>query len=219
MRITRKLIEKYHQGLCTPEERSEVEAWLFDDTRPDAELPSDDSIRTLALQEEIWDGLTESISPGKGKTPLSSNSFPWGRAAAVLLLAAGLAFYLVPEFKPGIMVVSNTSSTLNKDLEKREYSIMLGPLSDISIDEHAGRINLCGTVMILPKQDMELTIRDACAKAGKPAEKITLKKGQNYFALNYGSGSDMHGIMVLHREALNGLPPLVQRQLMRQFNI
>jgi hypothetical protein len=89
----------------------------------------------------------------------------------------------------------------------------------VEINNHTGSIDFCGAMMINTKQDIEFTIKGACASPARKNEKVTLKKGLNYIALNYSSSGKANEVIILEEGSLMGLPPLVQRQLMVQFNI
>lgn len=219
MKVTKELIEKYHKGLCTPEEQKRVEAWLLDDT-PDTEnnWPNELNQTSSGVQEEIWQQLSDDLFPTQKQPFLFILKKNWQIAATILVLF-GLAFYFTPSFKPGITTAHNPSTLENKEIRQRQYSISLAPQSNISIDEKNGEIDFCGTIRINPKKDINFVIRDACAQSGKQARTIELKKGNNYFALNLGVDQENKKVVIIHEEALGGLPPLVQRQLARQFDI
>lgn len=56
MKISKELIEKYHHGLCTGEERAAVEGWLLSDDADETmewSLPEEKT----ALQSEMWNEI------------------------------------------------------------------------------------------------------------------------------------------------------------------
>lgn len=61
MRISKELIEKYHDGFCTPDEKHAVEEWLFSDEAEEKLQFSDDHARN-ELREEIWNGLAADVT-------------------------------------------------------------------------------------------------------------------------------------------------------------
>ncbi|GAB3250991.1 hypothetical protein GCM10027347_09140 [Larkinella harenae] len=219
MKISRELIEKYHRGQCTPDEQQAVEAWLFDDdTTPDPVLLLPVGESKFTVQQEMWQDI-EKVLPSRQKKSFSVTY--WRQAAAVLLffLAGATFFFLHNQTESrGIIVVTNTSETANKDLHESAYSISVGPKSNVEIDTQTGRIDFCGAMMINPKHDIELTIQGVCTQPDEKSEKVVLKKGQNYIALNYGTTAT-NEVIVLPQGSLTGLPPLMQRQLMMQFDI
>ncbi|QHV95137.1 hypothetical protein [Spirosoma endbachense] len=223
MKISKELIEKYHNGHCSPEEIKAVEAWLFDDeftTEPTLPFPFGES--KTRIQDDMWEEIS-TVLPSRRKPTVQFFFSPfWRQAAAILLLAlAGLSAYFVKNqaTDSGVIVVNNVSATTNQDLQESAYSLSIGPKSNVEINNETGRIEFCGAVMINPKRDLELTIQGSCTRPDKAIEKMTLKKGQNYIALNYGNSSNDNEVIILSQGSLSGLPPLMQRHLMRQFNI
>lgn len=221
MRISKELIERYHNGDCTPQERKEVEDWLFNDEQEENLLlpGAEDKIR---IQNEMWEEIA-TVFPERKQHPLLLFFRPfWRQAAAILLLSVlSATFFLLkyPSGKNDIIVVRNSSDTINKDLDENAYTISLGPKSNVEINNHTGSIDFCGAMMINTKQDIQFTIKGACANPQQKNEKVTLKKGLNYIALNYSSSGKASEVIILEEGSLMGLPPLVQRQLMVQFNI
>ncbi|RCR67211.1 hypothetical protein [Larkinella punicea] len=223
MKISKELIEKYHSGHCTPDEKKAVEAWLFDDeatTEPTLPLPTGES--KFEIREEMWNEIA-TVLPSRQKPAVLAFFRPfWRQAAAVLLIClAGVAvFYLKNrEADSGVIVVNNVSDTANQNLHESAYSIAIGPKSNVEINHETGRIDFCGAMMINPNRDIELTIQGICARPDEKSEKRILKKGQNYIALNYGNAANPNEVIILPQGSLTGLPPLMQRQLMMQFDI
>ena len=223
MNISKALIEKYHDGRCTPDEKKAVEAWLFDEdapTEPIASLLPDEE--KIQLREAMWQDI-ETVLPSRKPPRIVVFFRPvWRQAAAVLLIAllGGAAFYLGRQpADSGVIVVTNGSATTNKNLHEGAYSLAVGPNSNVSINPETGRIDLCGAMLINPNRDIELTIQGTCSRPDRLGAKRMLKKGLSYIALNYGSDGDPDEVVVLPEGSLAGLPPLLQRQLMRQFDI
>lgn len=175
----------------------------------------------------MWEEIT-SVLPDHRK---QSDSFlstvffqpAWKQAAAAAVLVGmfGLTlFYLKnPTTKNGTIVVNNLSDTINKNYSESKYSISIGPKSNIEIDNQTGIIDFCGAMMINPKKDIELTINGTCSKNNSGTEKMVFKKGQNYIALNYSSNPNTNEVIILQEGSMMGLPPLLMRQLIHQFNI
>lgn len=225
MRISKELIEKYHDGLCSPLEKEAVENWLNGDAADEAfEFPG--GVNKEQTGSDIWNEIA-GILPVEKQVGMSvsrpARRAVWRQAAAVLLVgAAGLTFFFLKNKgvnSSNIIVVKNTSETINKDLDASEYTLSVGPNSNIEINNKNGVIDFCGAVMINPKKDLTLTIQGTC-EVNKPGnEKHFLKKGLTYIALNYKSSSNPGEVLILDDGSLMGLPPLMKRQLMHQFNI
>lgn len=223
MNITKEVIERYHQGLCTPEEEQAVEKWLEDDEEGVSEiapLPSGES--KFKIQDDMWADISASL-PQPKQSPFTSFFKPlWRQVAAVLLvtIAAALTIFIKNRSAhQNVIVVNNKSEIFNQDLHERAYSISIGPKSNVEINNETGQFDFCGAVLINPKRDIELTIHGSCARPDAKRGKMVLKKGLQYIALNYGSASQPVDLVILPETSLTGLPPLMQRQLMSQFDI
>jgi hypothetical protein len=222
MRISKELIEKYHDGLCTPDEKHAVEEWLFAD-EAEEELQLSDDQDKVQLREEIWDGIASDIPIAKSKR----NAFPLnsylGQAAAIILLigTVAVAWFGLKKSSAGnhMIVVNNASDAINKNIQSNDYDISIGPETNVEINNETGSIDFCGAMMINPKEDIEFTLHGTCASQNDSSSKITLKKGQNYIALNYRSSGQADEIIILEEGSLMGLPPIMKRKLMHQFNI
>jgi len=221
MHVTRELIEKYHAGNCTPDEIKAVEDWLFSDEAEEQFMLPEGEIKEK-IQDEIWN----EINPA---TPVSRSNYIFFRSrhfwrpavAAAATLALGITLFNIkyPAFNNEVIVLKNASETINKDVNESRYTISLGPKSNIEINNNTGSIDFCGAVMINPKEDIEFTIQGTCSNPTEQKETMTLRKGLNYIALNYSSHKNDSEMIILEEGSLMGLPPLVQRQLMSQFNI
>lgn len=221
MKVTKELIEKYHDGDCTPEEIQAVEDWLLNDEL-DEEFVLPEGTMKESIQEEIWNEV-RTVIPQPEKQPTFFQRNNWWRpavaAAAVLVIGINLFNFKNPKSQSEVLVAQNASATINKDIHESRYTISLGPKSNIEINHQTGNIDFCGALMINPKQDIEFTIQGTCAMPNNQRETMTLKKGLNYIALNYSSPDNYKEMVILEEGALMGLPPLMQRQLMNQFNI
>lgn len=230
MKISKELIEKYHLGRCTEEERRAVEDWLFSDDAEET-MQWDSPEQKAALGAEMWTEISDVMPAGAGKPLRGSQSALirsfWKPAVAACLLAmAGSLIYSLqrPAKEGQVIALNNLSGTENKDLHEKEFSLSIAPKSNVAINSKTGIMDFCGAVLINPKEDIELTIQGSCANPTQNIEKVSLKKGQNYIALNYGgnaqSGYASSGEVIVVREgAMVSLPPLVLKQLMHQFNI
>lgn len=225
MRISKELIEKYHRGTCTPDQEKLIEEWLLSDDFDENTFPV--HVDKPRIQTEMWDEIS-AILPSKEKQKkefdLKTYFKPvwWQVAAAVILIGmiGSVLFYQkYPSENQEIVVMNNTSETLNKNLRSGNYTISVGPRSNVEINNQTGMIDFCGAMMINVKQDVEFTIQGTCAHPSDNSEKITLKKGLNYIALNYRSTPDANEVIIVEEGSMMGLPPLVMKQLMHQFKI
>lgn len=223
MKISKELIEKYHDGLCTPEEKKAVKAWLFDDPfTPETTLPLPVGEDKAKLRDAMWAEIS-TVLPSRKRARTGVFFKPvWQQVAALLLIVlAGLtAFYLKNrEDDRGVIFVNNTSATANQNLHESAFSISVGPKSNVAIHPETGQIDFCGAMLINPNHDIELSIQGTCARPDEKRAKMILKKGQNYIALNYDNAAKANEVIILPQGSLTGLPPLMQRQLMMQFDI
>jgi len=225
MKISKELIEKYHHGRCTDEEKAAVERWLLsDDADETIEWSSQDE--KTALQSEMWKEIA-AVFPSSAETPAPKSSPAimrslWKPAVAACLLAVlGSVLYSLkhPPAAQEIIALNNISGTENKAIHEKEFILSIAPKSNVAIDSKTGILDFCGAVLINPKEDIELTFQGTCANPALNREKVSLKKGQNYIALNYGGHAQAGEVIVVEEGAMASLPPLVLKQLMHQFNI
>ncbi|PSL27352.1 hypothetical protein [Dyadobacter jiangsuensis] len=225
MKISKELIEKYHHGHCTDEERAAVEEWLLNDDADETmewSLPEEKT----AVQSEMWNEIA-AILPSSAEMPAPKVERTimrslWKPAVAACLLAVlGSVAYSLKHDSATQKVISlnNSSGTENKALHEKEFSLSIAPKSNVAINSKTGIMDFCGAVLINPKEDIELTFQGTCANPAQNREKVSLKKGQNYIALNYGGKAQTGEVIVVEEGAMASLPPLVLKQLMHQFNI
>jgi hypothetical protein len=223
MRVNRELIEKYHQGKCTPEESAMVENWLLDDDT-DMEVFLPENLNKEQAKTVIWNDISSVLPSSNYKkpitlTPLSKFTKTSFAVAASILMLLTASLYIVKSNKKEIIVTSvNTSLSENKEIQSRDCTISLGPDSNARIDANTGLIDFCGTILISPKKDINLSFNDNCTKTKNISGKMNFKKGETYIALNYRNRKD-NELIVMDEKLLMGLPPIVKRQIMDQFNI
>ncbi|SEI38593.1 hypothetical protein SAMN05216327_101117 [Dyadobacter sp. SG02] len=223
MKISKELIEKYHHGRCTDEEKAAVEGWLLSDDADETvewSLPDE----KLALQSEMWNEIA-AVLPSSAETPKARPVIVrslWKPAVAACLLALlGSVLYSLKHESATqeVIALNNISGTENKALHEKEFTLSIAPKSNVAINSKTGIMDFCGAVLINPKEDIELTFQGTCANPAQNREKVSLKKGQNYIALNYGGNAQTGEVIVVEEGAMASLPPLVFKQLMHQFNI
>lgn len=225
MKISKELIEKYHHGYCTDEEKAAVEEWLLNDDANETmewSLPEEKT----ALQSEMWNEIA-AILPSSAEAPapkvertIMRSLWKPAVAACLLALLGSVAYSLKHESATQkVISLNNISGTKNKALHEKEFNLSIAPKSNVAINSKTGIMDFCGVVLINPKEDIELTFQGTCANPAQNREKVSLKKGQNYIALNYGGNTQTSEVIVVEEGAMASLPPLVLRQLMHQFNI
>lgn len=224
MNITKELIERYHLGLCSEDEQEAVEAWLLEGDEESEELTSPDKEELLQEKKEIWANLTEQIpsfSPSVKRVFLFDYVTPNQMAAAasfLFLLGIGFLFYQMQNTPKE--VASTAKVPFPHQISAKELDIVLGEKSKAHFVAAGANssIDFCGTILIQPKQDVELTVQGTCPNPSGIQEKRMLKKGQNYVAVNYRSEQTSELIVVEEGDLIN-LPPLVQREIQKQLPI
>jgi len=226
MKIDKELIEKYHLGLCSVEETKAVENWLLNDEVEELLLPQ--NATKQELKNEIWTSISTQIPEiQKQDKVISLHNYLsptfWQAIAATLLIGVALTIFWKynGQVEIAITEVEQSKATVQQ-IVGNKMNILLGKeskaeftLANTSVD---GNIDFCGTIRIDPKQDMELTIHGTCENNANSEEKMSLKKGQTYIAVNYQFNEANELIVVDERNLIN-LPPLMQREIMKQFPI
>ena len=211
--------------MCSADEKKAVEDWLFsDESTEELALPAGEDKR--AIQHEMWAEIA-SVLPDKGQNamPLQRQTHVWplwhqiAASAAVFILVGSGWYFLGYTSSQDIIKLNNTSETVNKNVHANDFTISVGPRSNVEINSETGVIDFCGAMMINPKEDIEFTIQGTCENPTDNKEKVIFKKGLNYFALNYSSNANSNEVIVLEQGAVMSLPPLVMKQLLHQFDI
>lgn len=227
MEVNNRLIEKYHLDLCSSEERKAVEEWLLNDKMDDFIFLS--SEEKQAEKEQIWQAIAEvlPIQPEVAKEVSIVRYFSpvlvAGIAAATVGVLISVGFLLLNRQTPGNSITATNNDVLKNELiQTSELNITLGPKSNANINTSNfytnGNINFCGIIRIESKEDMELTLNANCVNTSSNGEKIVFKKGQTYIAVNYHFKKDNELIIVNEKNLFN-LPPVLQKEIIRQFNI
>ena len=147
MKISKELIEKYHHGRCTDEEKTAVEEWLLSD---DANETTEWSLpeEKAALQAEMWNEIA-TVLPSSQETPVPQvgNSIMrplWKLAVAACLLAAlGSVLYNSKHESATreVIALSNSSGTENKDLHEKQFTLSEFENKLIEILSHVLKLN------------------------------------------------------------------------------
>ncbi len=212
MSVDKELLEKYHLGTCSFEEKKQVEEWLFDTQVEDLDLPLQES---ETHKKDIWAQL-QNILPNdqqndRGK---SHTYFMWkGAIAASLFIAvfATISYYIyIKNNEPSSTALINSSGIDVKYLKSEEYDVTIGTNTIARINNLNGVIDLSGSILISPKEDISLFFKGT-------EKKVVLKKGQTYIILNSDGGANR--IIVISERNLLDLPPVMQKQITTQFGI
>ncbi len=221
MKVSQELIEKYHLGRCSAEERALVEAWLSDDSFADVpEFPHPEY--SEEIREKIWEGIAPSgrRSILKGSSRTLFRLLPAAAACLVLVMLAwrGGSAESTADGKP-VIVVSNLSEVSNRDVNADSYRLSLAPGSNVRIDPLEETMELCGTLSFIPAEDVTLKIVGECPKGGSPETVVNLKSGANYIAFSYYDNTEKTELIVVEKDQLNTLPFFIQKQLVTLFKI
>ncbi|MBC8985402.1 hypothetical protein H9X96_06405 [Pedobacter sp. N36a] len=220
MNISKDLIEKYHRNQCSAEERDAVEEWLFSShTDEGLQLPLGES--KAAHKADIWKGITDILpeevhSETKTLTekPIRKYSFWMGAVAATIIVGvSGLGMVQLQRNRqqtdPELVSVNNTSTVKVHHLEVKGYDLSVGTSTSAKIDNLTGLVDLSGSILISPKKDITLQFE------GSP-DKITFKKDQTYIILKSKEGKNQ---IIVSEKNLMDLPPILQKQIINEFNI
>lgn len=217
MKINKDLIEKYHRNECSREESDAVEAWLYSSENDEALLlPLDESksMHKAEIWKEISAILPEVEKPESVKSSFIRNSF-WKGAAAASLLIGGISMVIyqlngnTQEASPFVSI-NNTSSVNVRHIDDSGYHLSIGTNTSARIDNLTGIADLSGSMLICPKKDITLKFEGSI-------EPITFKKGQTYIILKGKDGQDK--VIVVSEKNLMDLPPVLQKQIINEFNI
>lgn len=216
MKVNADLLEKYHNNLCTSEEHAAVEDWLLNSEVDELEFHSEKDKNLI--KSSIWEDLVtvlpaEEMPKVKPLKPASYYMWKGAIAATLFIAVLGSSFYYVNrnDEKPVEFVAFHNKSALKVNhISSKEYSLSVGPETSAEINEHSGVIDLTGSILISPKRDLELKFDGA-------TNKVNLKKGQTYIILNSKFGNN--GLIVVNERNLISLPPVMQKKLIREFDI
>jgi hypothetical protein len=224
MEVTQRLIEKYHLDLCSSEERKAVEAWLMSDEF-ETEINPELEFQELSDKEEMWNSISE-ILPAKPSQTKTVRLLDYLSNPAWIAVAASVAALVVGLFlwnrSPQHLQTAAIESRSNKIIQTAALNITLGQKSKANVQPSSltpdGHIHFCGAILIQSKKDVELTLNGTCENPLNTSETISFKKGQTYIAVNYNFKNENELIIVDERNISN-LPPILQKEILKQFNI
>lgn len=200
MKVTKELLEKYHRGHCTPEEKTAVENWLLDDSDVDDSFPV--FVDEATIQQEMWSHIQQELPSSKPR-----RLFRWsllGSVAAACVVVLGLGWLLYRTHTP--------ATPQSQEISGRDYTLAAGPESKVQVTK-AGIINFCGRLEIQPKKDVQLSFIE------QSPEHFSFQKGETYFAFYTCQKADHEKILVIKEKSLQSLPPVAKRQLMDEWGI
>ena len=226
MKVSKELIEKYHDGKCSPEENAVVENWLLDDD--DTQIFPEPTGDKKKISREMWQDI-KLVLPSEIKKSESlifkMPAIQWVAMAAAASITVFIATFMFlnktesnSRHSQANISSVNVSESLNREILSDDFTISLGPQSNVQINSGTGLVDFCGTLKISPKKDMSLSFKDVCTNTKGNTEKIDFKKGETYIALNYRHEKTTE-VIVMEEKLLMGLPPVLKRQIMDQFNI
>ncbi len=205
MGVNKELLEKYHRGQCTAEERWLVETWLEDDTL-DSDLHLPESRKVIA-QQAIWNAVTSGIETitrvPRGSVVRKLITYATGVAACIALV-----WWAGPMIRvPHEVVYDNSGSAIPHWFKQSGYDVLLGEASKATIDIEAGKLVVEGNLLLKPKRDIHI-------QNGR--EGVLLRRGETYVILE---GEQAGNRFIFSKNELTFLPPAMQRKLKQQLNI
>lgn len=225
MKIDKELLEKYHTKQCTTEESDAVEEWLFSaESEETLHLPAAES--KVLHKLEIWKEISTVLPvPDQSVNVKPEHVLPvkrtlkmafWSGAIAASLITgvvATVAYYLIANTAAPLtelVDINNTSPEKVRHFTSSGYTIAVGTNTSARIDNLTGAVDLSGSILICPKKDVELSFESS-------KEKIMFKKGQTYILLKGKDGNDK--ILIVDKKNLMDLPPVLQKQIIHEFDI
>ena len=211
MSVSKELLERYHLDACSAEECKQIEEWLFNNEVDELELPvgMDKNIH----KDTMWNDI-QSVLPQEPeiKKIRSSNYYVWKGAIAaslVFAIATTLAYFLIPA-KAEFVNLNNSSSAEVRQVSSTGYSVSISPNTVASINDKLRVIDLKGCILLSSKKDVELLFEGT-------DRKIKFKKGETYIIFkNIDNPKD---IIMVNKQNLFDLPPVMQRQITTHFDI
>ena len=222
MKVNEELIGKYHRQECSSEEAEAVEEWLFSSDSDEAlQLPAGENKaeHKLDIWKEIQLVLPEDPEIPKDPLVLPVKQPPFSRAfwtgavaASVALVMVTFVFYTLQVKNKELQLVSvkNSSSYAVKQVSSDGYHLSVGPKTSATINNTNGIVDLSGSIIIKPTEDIELAF-------GHDQEKIVFKNGETYIIWNDMESSGK--IIIINERNLTDLPPVIQKQIINQFKI
>lgn len=211
MKIDRQLIEKYHLGHCSTQEKLLVEKWLLDDTLNTEQRPISLDKKTK-LANDMWAELSTHIDQSNipGSIPRSIINFKSLGIAATMIFLLSFGFYkLSKDVETGTAVFDNKTSAGLKYINQNNYNIILGKDASAEINTDTGEFKTSGNIMFIPKKNFSFSF-------GGTDQKKKLKYGETYFVIKTPASGKQ---VIIAKSELTFLAPIIQHELKMQFNI
>lgn len=219
MLINDKLLIKYHQRLCSPEEKAAVEQWL---QREDGVYSSDGILleNETALKAEIWSAIKLKYQTAKRKAKNLRRVIAYATAACV----AGLL--MLVKWQPSLL--SKTTEIRNDGLIEKtmvvnqlQLTIPAGSRCWINtpiLRSSTATIRFCGAIAVLNKcKTFTLNvITDNIKCVGNGKDVVQLHQGQRYMAI---TDKDYNLIAATEEELKDGIPKLFSYRLIERFKL
>lgn len=218
MKVSKELIEKYHRQECTPDEAHAVEEWLFDDTS-DEQLQLPPGEHRFELKQEIWNDIAGILPTEKAEEKIKGRIFNrafWtgAIAASTVLAVTAICFYMFTHKtstqEPMLVSINNQSSVDVKQIRSVGYNMSVGPNTSARIYNKSRVINFTGSIILQPKQDIELSFDNK-------QQKVIFKAGQTYILFNDVEGNGK--VIIVNEKNLMDIPPVLQKKISAQFKI
>lgn len=200
MKVTKALIEKYHEGRCLPEEIAAVESWLTNDQADDATVIFADDTARETMKRMIW----QEVRPAR---PFYKRYLPLLSAAAAVLLFVAFRF-LLPVTDTAVITAVNSNNP--------GFTIELGKESKASFQQDT--ISFHGTIKIISTKNLDLLFHTTCKDGTTRTKSIHINEGESYIALHY-KDKESSEMLVINENMLFELPPVIKNQLSEQFKI
>ncbi|GGH82765.1 hypothetical protein HNQ91_005889 [Filimonas zeae] len=200
MQVTKALIEKYHDGHCTPEEAAAVESWLDNDIADAPAGAFTNATARDAMKQQIW----QQVRP---VAPFYKRYLPHIAAAAAVLLFVVFRF---------LVAASDTPATTASNSSNPGFTIQLGKESKASFQQDT--LNFHGTIKIVSTKNQDLLFHTTCKDGTTRTKAIHISEGESYIALHY-KDKESSEMLVINENMLFELPPVIKNQLSEQFKI
>lgn len=216
MHITRELLIRYCQRLCTSGERATVEQWLQEAEHDmvAGEKPENEAL----LKSEMWLAIQQGIN-NKKKSVVFRRRLLYSVAACIAALIA--LTWWEPLLLSNTTVLKNDGSTTKTVIiNQMEISVPAGSMCRIktSINGTSASIKFCGAVSVLNKSE-SLTLSvfaEGMQCEGKGSDIIRLRRGQTYMAI---IDSKYNLIAATGDELKDGLPKSFSYRLEERFKL
>lgn len=213
MNISEALIEKYHQGLCTPEEAESIEKWLDDAEEIELQFPTSLTEKET-IKAEIWTEVQSYMSEQKIERSFWNKWKYAGMVAAMLLAVIGFFNLQKEDASSNAIAAVVDASPVQTEALKIEF----GTESGAVYSKEDKMLDFCGVIKITPKENMKLSFTSLCDGNRETLKEIDVKAGTTYFAMDL-KHQNTSELVIMDKSLIGELPPLLQNSLIAQFGI